>query len=235
MNLTSSESSGDLNGVQQWLQTAIMRPWEADAAKLTHVVREGTGDLDPAQQLGIYIHAYQGRLVECMESEFPVLRLALGAPLFTRFAAEYLMACPSQNYSLTLLGKQFPRYLRETRPEDEDELWPEFMIDLAVLERLFSEVYHGEGLEGAEEIAATETARIAMEPGVRWMKGNFPVDQYFIAARKHLKHPETSEPPVFPEPESIALLIFRRNYMVQLRRVSVDELPEGHDSASVPD
>ena len=227
MTAKQTNPPDDLNGLQSWLQTAITTPWQADGSQLKQIVREGRGNLDAAQRLGIYAHAYQGRLVECMESEFPVLRLTLGTSLFVRFASEYLMVYPSQSYTLTALGERFPAYLRETRPENERELWPQFIIELATLERTFSEVYHGEGLEETAEKAASDTQTIAFEPEARRMNCTFPVDVYFIAARKHLKAPDMSEPPEFPEPEPVALLIFRRNYVVQMRRIVIDELPVG--------
>ena len=225
MNREPSKTPDDLHGLQSWLQGAIMTPWDTGEAELEQVLAAGSGNLDRAQRLGIYTHSYQGRLVECMESEFPVLRLALGKPLFVRFASEYLVANPSRSYTLAALGERFPRYLRQTRPSGDDELWPEFVIELATLERLFSEVYHAEGHEESRLIAANDTKAILSEPGVRWMHGNFPVDDYFIAARSHLRNEEHSEPPEFPAPEPISLLLFRRNYVVQLRRVSPNALP----------
>ena len=214
----------NLSDLQNWMQTAIMTPWDSNREELDQVVLEGTGNLDRGQRLGIYTRSYQGRLVECMESEFPVLCHALGKDLFTRFASEYLMGNPSQSYTLYKLGERFPAYLRDTRPEDDSELWPEFIIELGTLERLFGEVYHGEGVELLEGHASTDTVDILKEPGVRIMRCRFPVDEYFIGVRQHLRDDENTEPPEFPEPEEMALLIFRRNYVVQLRRISAELL-----------
>ena len=225
MSSKQTDQRDNLTGLQQWLQNAITCPWQTDQSELKQVVRKGPGNLEPEQRLGIYSRAYQGRLVECMESEFPVLRLALGTPLFVRFATEYLMAFPSQSYTLTSLGERFPEYLRQTRPENEDELWPEVIIELATLERLFSEVYHGQGLEKTDSQLSTESEKIILESGTRWMKCRFPVNAYFVAARRHLKDTDNFEPPEFPKPESMAVLIFRRDYVVQLRKIAIDALP----------
>ena len=217
--------ANDLNGLQQWLQTAITTPGPTDESELSQIVRQGPGNLNVTQRLGIYAHAYLGRLVECLECEFPVLRLALGEPLFARFASEYLTACPSESYTLTDLGRRFPDYLRATRPED-DELWPDFIIDLATLERLFSEVYHEQGPEDGTDPIPTDTVRIVREPGTRWLKCRFPVDEYFTASRHYLADKDDMPVPDFPQPEPVVLLIFRRQYVVQLRRVASDQVPD---------
>ncbi|MEO0447546.1 MAG: DNA-binding domain-containing protein, partial [Verrucomicrobiota bacterium] len=160
MTVNSSEIPSNLIGLQQWLQSVVTTPWQAYGPGPDDVVRAGNGTLKPAERVGIYTRAYQGRLIECMESEFPALRFALGRDLFVRFASEYLVARPSETYTLTALGKGFPEYLRETRPHDEEELWPEFIIELATLERFFSEVYHGEGTEESDGAVAVETEAI---------------------------------------------------------------------------
>ena len=220
-----SETPKDLQKLQGWLQTAIATPWLTNPAELELVVKNSEGQLNQAERLNIYTRSYQGRLVQCMESEYPSLRLALGEELFNDFAKGYLMQYPSQSYTLTNLGKKFPQYLQETRPDEEAGSWPDFMIELATLERLFSEVYHGEGMEHLGDSEATKTEEILLEKGTHWMHCHFPIDEFFISARKHLKDEKHSEAPEFPAPEPISLLIFRRQYVVQLRRVEAHQLP----------
>lgn len=215
-----SISRTDLEGLQQWLQKAVTTPWNVPATESEGVIKPG-GEISIHDRLRIYSGSYQGRLVECMKSEYPALQLALGADLFTRFATEFLIAHPPESYTLTALGAGFPRYLRDTRPED-DELWPEFIIELATLERVFSEVYHGEGTEGSESEPSDETNAILREPGSRELRCRFPVDRYFLAAREHLRDSSEDEEPEPPEPEPTKLLVFRRDYVVKLRRLDCE-------------
>src|SRR5262245_34966742 len=72
-----------------------------------------------AERLAIYANAYYARLIECLESEFPVFRQTVGEETFAEFAADYLQHYPSQSYSLGHLGEQFPKYLAETKPPND--------------------------------------------------------------------------------------------------------------------
>jgi hypothetical protein len=218
MNDPASPNPPDLDGLQQWLQRAVTTPWQINAAEAPGIIASKGGELSPAERLQIYSGSYQGRLLECMRSEFPALELALDGDLFTRFASEYLIAQPPRSYTLTVLGAGFPGYLNDTRP-DGDELWPEFIIELATLERIFSEVYHGEGVEKTGATASNETEAILLEPGSRRIECRFPIDRYFLAARDHLREPAENETPKFPAPEPTTLLIFRRDYVVKFRRL----------------
>lgn len=201
--------------MQEWLQTAITTPWEVSGEEIDAAVKKG-GSLTPAERMGIYARAYQGRLVECMESEFPVLLLALGRDLFVRFASEYLIGTPSKSYTLTALGKNFPKYLEASAP---DESWAKFIVELATFERTFCEVFHAAGHESEAGDPVMETEKIVSEAGSRILSCNFPVDRYFTAARNYLKDPDLCPEPDFPRPDSVRLLLFRREYKVRIRRM----------------
>ena len=104
------------------------------------------------ERLEVYANAYYARLLECLRDEFPALFHALGEEVFDGLAFGYLQFYPSRSYTLSDLSRQFAEYLEETRPRDDDDAngspsWPDFMIDLARLERCYSEVFDGPGAE----------------------------------------------------------------------------------------
>ena len=236
----------DLETVERWMQTVIMHPGGVqqglacgDARRylkktndnIEAVVTRSTA-LTAIERLAIYSRAYQARLLECLRAEFPALSHALGADVFNRFACDYLQRHPSKSYTLGRLGEKFPRYLAETRPDanlapSSRESWPDFMIDLATLEREFSEVFDGPGVEGQRLVVENELSELLESerwaeailvtvPCLRLLSFRYPVNTYFLAARKN-------EDPDFPEPALTLLALTRRDYRVFLHELSRDQ------------
>src|SRR5260370_25598234 len=130
-----NDSWRDLEQIQRWMQAAIMHPVGvaqgiASAEARRHIdvgpdeaesVVTRSKALTALERLAIYGYAYYARLLECLGDEFPVLKHALGEELFDAFAAEYLEQYPSRSYTLFHLGLNFPRFLAETRPDQERE------------------------------------------------------------------------------------------------------------------
>jgi hypothetical protein len=236
----------DLEKVERWMQTVIMHPGGVTQGLASEDARryaEKTDDnieaivtrstaLTAIERLAIYSRAYQARLLECLRAEFPALSHALGADLFNRFACDYLQRHPSQSYTLGRLGEKFPRYLAETRPDahlspSSRESWPDFIIDLATLEREFSEVFDGPGVEGQQVVVENELselleserwadAMLVTVPCLRLLSFRYPVNTYFLAARKN----EEAE---FPEPALTLLALTRCDYRVFLHELSQDQ------------
>ncbi len=234
-----SHDAYNLGRIERWMQTVIMHPAgvqqgiaSEDARRHLDITTDEiekvitrSNALTAAERLAIYGRAYHGRLLECLRAEFPVLLHALGGELFDRFAFDYLEQHPSETYTLARLGEKFPRYLAETRPDrdaaqDSRESWPDFIIDLATLEREFGEVFDGPGVEGqsldveSELMEALRSApwsevRLVAVPCLRLLTFRYPVNAYFGAVRK-------KENPDLPERASTFLTVTRRNYNVFL-------------------
>jgi hypothetical protein len=234
---TSNQSWHDLRQIQRWMQAVIMHPLGV-AEGVAAAEAQGHIDVGPAdvervvtrsaaltalERLEIYGYAYYARLLECLRDEFPVLKHALGEELFDAFAVEYLERYPSRSYTLFHLGVNFPRFLAETRPDREEEgsaavNWPDFLIDLATLERTFNEVFDGPGVECEPPLDANQfrglaperllEARLVGVPCLRLLSLRYPVHQYFTAVRRH-------EDPDPPEPAETFLAVTRRRYVVR--------------------
>ena len=117
------------------------------------------------------------------------------------------------------LGSRFPQYLRETRPEDVPAPgWPDFLIDLATLERMYAEVFDGRGVEDEELFSAEDLQELSPEqwagaklvpvPCLRLIELRYPCHEYASSVRQ-------GESPEFPDPEPTLLAVTRREYIVR--------------------
>lgn len=236
-----NEHPRGLRTLEHWLQAVVTNPAglsgglaSADARQHIDVGPEQIEEvltrslsLPASARLAIYSHAYLARLQECLRAEFPILLHALGAELFTLFTLEYLKHYPSRSYTLNRLGENFPRYLAESRPDAEApvsarESWPDFIADLATLERTFAEVFDGPGVEGEKILDRDQLLRLPREkllearfvPVVcfRLLTFRYPVSQYFDAARR-------KENPDLPLPVNTFLAMDRRDYVVRIHEL----------------
>ena len=196
----------DMARIQSWMQAVITHPSGIRAGIASTEARQeidiGFQDVEKivsrsealtgAERLMIYSRSYHARLLECFRAEFPCLLHALGNQLFDDFVIEYLKRYPPQSYTLHDLAKNFTRYLSETRPDGES--WPDFIIDLAIFERTFIEVFDGAGSEG-EQIASgglisdlddngLAQLRLVPVPCLRLLAFRYPVLAYFNGVRE---------------------------------------------------
>jgi hypothetical protein len=224
-----------LDQIQRWLQAVIMHP-DGVAAGIDSPEARSEIDVRPDQveqvvdpskrrtsveRLEVYANAYYARLLECLRDEFPALLHAVGEEVFDALAFGYLQAYPSTSYTLSDLSRNFTRFLEDTRPRDEEDQspsWPDFMIDLARLERAYSEVFDGPGAEQLKLLAADAiqairpdewpSARLIPVPCLRLLVLRYPVQEYATGVRK-------KENPPLPDPEPTWLAISRVDYVVR--------------------
>lgn len=230
----------DLDRVQRWMQAVIMHPggvaYGVDSQlaqseipltveQIEQVVTRSK-TLSAVERLGIYANAYYARLRECLQEEFPALRHALGNEAFDALAIGYLKEYPSTSYTLADLGRCFPTFLAESFPgnrasAEEPEryrVWGEFLAELARLERLYSEVFDGPGVEGeqlldAEQLQALAPeawphARLVPAPCLKLIAFRYPVHEFISAIRR-------KEDPAVPEPAPTWLAVTRKNFVIR--------------------
>ncbi len=210
----------DLATTQRWMQHAITGVGLESQPPPEAVVR-GSGGLDAAERVGLYRVTYQRRLTGCLRDSFPGLRHALGDELFDDFALDYVSAQPSRSYTLAALGAGWPAHLEATRPDRdapaaERERWPDFLVDLARLERTFFEVYDGPGTEGERLPAAADLpaqpcddATVTPVACLRLEAARFPVGPYLVAVRR-------GEDPPLPAPAASFMAVSRRDWVVTI-------------------
>lgn len=230
-----------LNQIQRWMQAVITHPSgitdginSDDAREQLDVadidierVITRSQSLDSIGRLQVYGNAYHARLLECLGVEFPTLKHAAGEDAFGAFCFGYLQQYPSTSYTLNQLGSRFPEYLVETRPPregpGEQPDWPDFLVELARIERTYYEVFDGPGEERLPLLLGNDLAaippekwpdvRLATVESLRLMKLQFPVHAYITSVRK-------GEQPRPPQPQPTWLAINRREYIVRRRPLS---------------
>ena len=193
------------------MQNALIFPQQT-ASDETEQIVASSSRLTGAQRLAIYQHSYYLRILKCMQEQFPALCHALGEDLFRDFARQYLQACPPESYTLYDLGRRFPAYLEETRPDREEaegnrESWIDFMVDLARFERALFVMFDALGHEGKPfaEVNLPDS-RLQLQPCVALGKYRFPVSWYYHELRQENN-------PAFPPREPSFVAMVRKDYL----------------------
>jgi hypothetical protein len=253
--------SGELARVQHWFQAVITHAEGveagADSEQAQRLIRMPASELErvvtrsraltAAERLAIYANAYHNRLLECLGEVFPLLKRTLGEDAFNGLAFGYLQDYPSRSYTLNELGRHFPAYLQQTRPETDDlerqridpsepeqkhilvEAWPDFLIDLARLEWAIYEVFDGPGVEGVtllrsedlSEISPQEWPQRKLTPVIclKLLATRFPVNDYYTALRRG----KTEEGVLIPGPGQSFVALTRREFVVRRYNLSQTE------------
>lgn len=197
---------------RQWMQSALIHP---ETVKREEVERRFTpgAHLPAIECLRIYQRGYTLRLTQCLAEQFPALRKTLGETLFKDFAKRYLRVYPSDSYTLYELGRRFPDFLEEDRPDRESppehrERWIDFMVDLAKYERLHFKLFDAPGHEGSPwpDVSIPDEALIP-QPCLALAAYRYPVAWYYHAIK------DTPHVPLPPAKTSYIVLI-RKNYQV---------------------
>jgi hypothetical protein len=198
--------------LQRWMQEVLTHPAGINPTGVSDAIRPSAMQT-PVERLAIYNRAYHARLFDAMEGMFPALLHALGGELFRRFALGHLQVRPPASFSINRIGDEFPRYLAETRPDDEEDSWPDFIIELAELELAYLHVHDGPGIEGSEPRVPRRVDVFALRPvpapSLRLFTFRHPVHRYHAAVRRGEK-PET------PTPAPCFVAMSRRRYQVFL-------------------
>ena len=236
--------SRTLDELQRWMQSVITHPGgvvagiASDAAQsIIPVANESAGgvetvvgcsrDWGSVERLSVYGNAYFARLLECLGDEFSAVRHAVGDETFKLFGLDYLQRCPSASYTLGELGRRFPEHLRATRPADVPVPgWPDFLIDLATVERTYSEVFDGPGPETLELLRPEALLSVPPDrradvvllpvPSLRLLELNYPAHEFISALRQE-------RPAVVPDAMPTFLVVTRRDYVVRRLSVSRNE------------
>jgi hypothetical protein len=202
-----------LQSVQHWLHDALVFPGRVDGDKRDSLLA-ASPKLTAAEGLAIYQRGYFLRIANCMRDQFPALCNALGATLFNDFVADYIRDKPPESHTLYDLGRRFPLWLGENRPDrelpaEQRESWIDFMIDLASFERRLFAMFDAPGHEG-KPFAGAETPddRLRLQPCFALGAYGFPVAAYYHAVRR-------SEAAILPAAERSFAALVRTDYVTR--------------------
>lgn len=211
-----------LGGLQHWLQAVIVHPGTVDealggreAAALvpvgrTHAVVRPSATLTAVERVGVYQGMYLARMREALESDYPGLARFLGPEAWERIVTAYVQAHPSRGYTLNVLGRHLPDFVRTERVPR-----PAFCRDLARLEWAVSEVF-----DAPETSPLTEAALGSVSPA-DWESARLvPVDALRLLVLEHdagahldaLRDGKRRRPPVRRRRSRV--VVYRRGYAV---------------------
>ena len=202
-----------LRSVQGWMHDALVFPRRVEREAVERMLA-ASERMTGAEGLAVYQRGYFLRIAGCMREQFPALCHALGEALFDDFVADYIRDMPPESHTLYDLGRRFPAWLEESRPDRalppaEREAWADFMVDLARFERRLFAMFDAPGHEGKPFAdAATPDDRLRLQPCFALGAYRFPVAAYYHAVR--LKQ----EAVLPPAGESFAALV-RTDYVTR--------------------
>jgi hypothetical protein len=202
-----------LEAVQQWMHDSLVFPGRVDGDQRDALLR-ASPSLTAAAGLAIYQRGYFLRIASCMREQFPALCHALGEPLFNDFVADYIGNRPPESHTLYDLGRRFPLWLGENRPDRdlpaaERELWIHFMIDLGRFERQVFALFDAPGHEGKPFAEAdTPDDRLRLQPCIDLGAYGFNVAAYYHAVRQ-------SQPAPLPPAERSFAALVRTDYVTR--------------------
>jgi len=215
-----STGPAGLGSVQRWMHEALVFPRRIQRETIDEQLASFPG-LSGAEGLAIYQRGYFLRIASCMREQFPALCHALGEPLFNDFVADYIRERPPESHTLYDLGRRFPAFLDESRPDrdrppQEHEVWIDFMVDLAGFERQMFVMFDAPGHEG-KPFATPETpdAQLRLQPAFAIGAYRFSVAAYYHAVRQQ-------QPAELPPAEPSYAALVRTAYVT--RTVVLSEL-----------
>jgi hypothetical protein len=217
-----------LGGLQRWLQAVVVHPGPVEAALAarpaaslvppgrTHEVVRPSRRLTAPERVGIYHGMYLARMQEALESDYPALARFLGPAAWGRFVAAYVEAHPSRSYTLNVLGRGLPEFVRTARVPR-----PAFCRDLARLEWAVTEVFD------AEETPPLGEAALAAVAPAEWEHARLvPVAALALVVLDHdagahldaLRRERGRRPPV--RRRRTRVVVHRRGYAVFRRELT---------------
>lgn len=218
--------------LQEWMLKTITNPQGVAVGTAIETTVRPSATLSEVERLNVYHVAYFERLLQVFETEYPALTHLLGNELLRHFGLTYLQDHPPKSYTLQELTADFPAFLERTSPAapDAPASWEHLILEIAKVERLFSQVFCGPGFENEPEhhLAPGEIANAyQLNPSLHPLSLQFPVHEYIAAVRR-------GELPDLPAPRKCYVLMYRKNWSVKFLEVSKHQFNLLHSKAQLP-
>lgn len=191
--------------------------------------------LSSFERLEIYNRQYWFRLLSAMAEDFPGLAALLGDREFERLSVAYLTERPSRSFTLRNLGHALEEWLHTYQrdlPVDK-----KILLDIARIEWAHVEAFDNAALPPlslAAIGALGENTRLQLQPYVRLLTLNYPVDNFVVSvhraqeeagmASNAVTRPRTQRKRHLKalQPEKIFLAVHRHNEFVYYKRLGAD-------------
>jgi hypothetical protein len=192
----------------------------AESEKIgTHVV--GTERVPVDVRLGIYGDGYRSRLIEVLESSYPVLASLLGEVDFQTLGAKYVASHESTFFSVRYYGHELAEFLGA----DEEYSKAPLLAELAEWEWAMAAAFDAADAEPIDSAALAQVApedwaelRFDWSPSVQLVALDWNVPELWKAVTEETELPA---PSLHPQPAS--WLIWRRELQIFFRPVASAE------------
>jgi hypothetical protein len=191
----------------------------ADSGIESHVV--GTRRVSVETRLGIYGDGYRSRLIEVLQSSYPVLADLLGEADFHTLAAKYVATHESTFFSVRYYGHEMADFLAADTEYSKAPL----LCELAKWEWAMTDAFDAADAEPIDsgvfaQVAPEDWAELRFEwsPSVQLLALEWNVPELWKAVTEDTEHPE---PSLSLQPAS--WLIWRRELQIYFRPVAAEE------------
>jgi hypothetical protein len=173
-----------------------------------------------AERLDIYRNAYRVRLIEALDSTYPILHKVLGDEVFTALGEEFVAAHVSVHRSIRWYGRELPEFLGQRPPYAEQPI----LAELAVLEWTLAEVFDAADAQSVQRAAfsadpsAWSELRFTFHPSLRRLRLQWNT----AAVWQAMSRDETPPDPVCAE-YPVPWLLWRQNLQNYFRSMTADE------------
>lgn len=182
------------------------------AARLGEIV-VGDGSFNAVQRLDVYANMYFYRLLDSIREDYPAVVAAVGDGEFHNLVTDYLLAHPSQHWSLRYAGRHLATFLRTHRLGDERP----WLADLAALEWAILDAFDAAdatplAAADLEQLSPEDWAEVTFTPSasVLLLELEWNVDDLWERTQR-------DEPPGVPEKIATPTQIWRRGLRVYHR------------------
>jgi len=203
-----------LRGLQADFKSFLLR---GDERMLERVV--GSAKVSAPKRLAIYYDAYRLRLLEALDSNYPVLHTWMGDDEFEMLGLAYLEAHPSTHFSIRYFGHRLPEYLASAETYRDQS----FLGEMAALEWAMSEAFDAPDSPGVDLDAmawippeAWPEMRMALHASVHRLDLRWNVPAIWKAIKEE-------QVPEEPRAGAWSWLVWRQDLKIFFRSLSVDE------------
>jgi hypothetical protein len=214
------------------LKTEDGRPMEIEAAEFI----TPNSRLTSLERLEIYSRSYWYRALDSLYDDFPGLRAVLGQQAFHRLSRAYVAECPSHSFTLRNLGERLVGWLQQN-PQYAGRRHA-LALDMVRLEWAHIEAFDSaaEKALGPEDlIELGADLRAGLQPYVRLLEFEYPVDKLLIQVNRAEEHEEASNAVLKQKQHGFArrvnrlqrerthLAVHRMDFTVYYRRIASEE------------
>jgi len=208
-----------LSELQACMAQSLFLPIDSEYQNDPKAFIKSSAVLNAHERLDIYRRSYWSRIVDSFYEDFPGLQVVLGEKRFNSLSYAYLEDRPSQSFTLRDLGQFLEQWLIQN-PHHAGEQF-ECALDMIRLEWAHIMAFDAQEcppLGIAELATAGARTRFSLQPYIKQLRVNYPVDDIRIAADDNTKNANLSR-----STETIHLIVHRHEMSVHYLTISQEE------------